>query len=54
MNRLEKRVGLVFGSGTLGILFAAGHGRLLLAGFTLGDVLLGLESGNATGSWDFV
>lgn len=64
MNRLKQRVGLVLGGGALtvlldftvdllggrldGGLFGGGGG--LLAGLALGDVLLGLESGNAAGS----
>lgn len=64
MNRLKQRVGLVLGGGTLTVLldFAVdllggrldggllGGGGGLLAGLALGDVLLGLESGNAAGS----
>ena len=64
MNRLKQRVGLVLGGGTLTVLLdftvnllggrldggLLGRGGGLLAGLALGDVLLGLESGNAAGS----
>lgn len=64
MNRLKQRVGLVLGGGALTVLLdftvdllggrldggLLGGGGGLLAGLALGDVLLGLESGNAAGS----
>ena len=64
MNRLKQRVGLVLGGGTLTVLLdftvnllggrldggLLGGGGGFLAGLALGDVLLGLESGNAAGS----
>lgn len=64
MNRLKQRVGLVLGGGTLTVLLdftvnllggrldggLLGRGGGLLAGLALGDVLLGLESGDAAGS----
>lgn len=64
LGRLKQRVGLVLGGGTLGVLLdftvdflggrldsgLLGGGGGLLAGLALGDVLLGLESGNAAGS----
>lgn len=64
MTRLKQRVGLVLGGGTLSVLLdftvdflggrldsgLLGGGGGLLAGLALGDVLFGLESGNAAGS----